>query len=408
MTGRRLAIHLHPRAERAVRRGHPWVFAEGIKQQRHEGRGGDLAVLFDRNNRFLAIGLYDPHSPIRVRVLHRGEPETMDGAWFAARLDAAHQLRRALPEEGTTGFRLVHGENDGLPGLVVDRYDESLVVKLYTAAWFPHLDDVLAGLQELVRPDRVVLRLSRAVEKIGAPSGELRDGHILRGRPLSGPVLFQENGLTFEADLVKGQKTGFFLDQRDNRRRVQGYCAGKSVLDVFAYTGGFSVYAARGGALSVTSLEVSESALAAAERNFRHNASLPGVAAARHRTLAGDAFELLPVMRNRGEGFDVVILDPPAFAKAKAQVELAVASYARILRDGLELLSPGGLLVAASCSSRITADRFREVVSQVAHKAKRPLRILQQTGHPLDHPIGFPEGAYLKCIFGTVRAGSTA
>ena len=408
MTGRRLAIHLHPRAERAVRRGHPWVFAEGIKQQRHEGRGGDLAVLFDRNNRFLAIGLYDPHSPIRVRVLHRGEPETMDGAWFAARLDAAFQLRRALPEEGTTGFRLVHGENDGLPGLVVDRYGESLVVKLYTAAWFPHLDDVLAGLQGLVRPDRVVLRLSRAVEKIGAPSGDLRDGHILRGPPLSGPVLFQENGLTFEADLIQGQKTGFFLDQRDNRRRVQGYCSEKSVLDVFAYTGGFSVYAARGGATSVTSLEVSESALAAAERNFRHNASLPGVAAARHRTLAGDAFELLPVMRDRGEAFDVVILDPPAFAKAQAQVERAVAGYARVLRDGLELLSPGGLLVAASCSSRITADRFREVVNQAAHKAKRPLRILQQTGHPLDHPIGFPEGAYLKCIFGTVRPGSTA
>jgi len=408
MTGRRLAIRLHPRAERAVRRGHPWVFAEGIKQQRHEGQGGDLAVLFDRNNRFLAIGLYDPHSPIRVRVLHQSEPETIDGAWFAARMKAAHQLRRALPEEETTGFRLVHGEDDGLPGLVVDRYGESLVVKLYTAAWFPYLDDVLASLQELVRPDRVVLRLSRAVEKIGAPSGDLRDGRILRGRPLSGPVLFQENGLTFEADLVKGQKTGFFLDQRDNRRRVQGYCAGKSVLDVFAYTGGFSIYAARGGALSVTSLEVSESALAAAERNFRHNASLSGVAAARHRTLVGDAFELLPVMRDRGERFDVVILDPPAFAKAQAQVERAVASYARILRVGLQLLSPGGLLAAASCSSRITADRFREVVNRVAHQAGRPLRILQQTGHPLDHPIGFPEGAYLKCIFGTARSGPTA
>jgi 23S rRNA (cytosine1962-C5)-methyltransferase len=407
VTGRRLALRLYPRAERAVRRGHPWVFAEGIKQQRHEGRGGDLAVLFDRDDRFLAIGLYDPHSPIRVRVLHRGDPETIDGAWFAARLGAAHQLRRALPEEGTTGFRVVHGENDGLPGLVVDRYGESLVVKLYTVAWFPHLEDVLAGLQELVRPERVVLRLSRAVEQVGAPSGDLRDGQVLLGRSLSGPVLFRENDLTFEADLVRGHKTGFFLDQRDNRRRVQGHCAGMSVLDVFAYTGGFSLYAARGGARSVTSLDVSASALATAERCFRHNASLPGVAAARHRTLVGDAFELLPVLRDRGERFDVVILDPPAFAKAQAQVERAVAGYARILRGGLALLSPGGLLVAASCSSRITAHGFRELLNQTAHRAGLPLRILQQTGHPLDHPIGFPEGAYLKCIYGRIRSGGT-
>lgn len=401
MTGGRLAIRVHPRAERAVRRGHPWVFAEGIKQQRHEGRAGDLAVLFDGDNRFLAIGLYDPDSPIRVRILHHGEPETIDGEWFAARIKAAYQARAELLEQGTTGFRIVHGENDGLPGLVVDRYGHSLVVKLYTAAWFRYLPDILAGLREIVGADRVVLRLSRAVERIAAGSVDLRDGHTLQGHPLSGPVLFQENGLEFEADLARGQKTGFFLDQRDNRARVERYSGGKSVLDVFAYTGGFSVCAARGGALSVTSLDVSEPALAAAERNFLHNRSIAAVTAARHRVLAGDAFQLLPEIRDRGERFQMVILDPPAFAKAQAETGRALASYARIIRMALELLSNGGLLVAASCSGRITADRFQQVVNETAHKAGRPLRILEQTGHPLDHPIGFPEGAYLKCIFAT-------
>lgn len=401
-SGNRLAVRLLPRAERAVKRGHPWVFAHGIEQQRQEGRAGDLAVLFDRDNRFLAIGLYDPDSPIRVRVLHRGEPETIDREWFAARLRAAYERRAPLRDQDTTGFRIVHGENDGLPGLVVDRYAESVVVKLYTVAWLPYLQHVLDGLRELVLPDRVVLRLSRTVQRATRESADLRDGQVLCGDPLSGPVLFRENDLRFEADLIRGQKTGFFLDQRDNRARVERFAAGRSVLNVFAYTGGFSVYAARGGAHSVTSLDASEPALAAAERNLGHNRSVATVASARHRVLAGDVFELLPQIRDRSERYDVVILDPPAFAKAQTEIDRALVSYSRLTRMGLEVLSPGGLLVSASCSSRITADRFREVVQDAAQKSGRPLHILEQTGHPLDHPIGFLEGAYLKCIFATV------
>jgi 23S rRNA (cytosine1962-C5)-methyltransferase len=397
--GRRLAVHLHPGAERAVRRGHPWVFAEGIRQQRHEGAAGDLAVIFDGSDRFLAIGLYDPLSPIRIRVLHQGEPERIDGAWFAGRIRAAWQRRQILLDQATTGFRVVHGENDGLPGLVVDRYGASMVVKLYTAAWLAHLEPVLAALAAVSDPERMVLRLSRAVERAAAGPAALRDGTILLGEPLSGPVLFLENGLSFEADLVRGQKTGFFLDQRENRARVERLAAGRSVLNVFAYTGGFSVYAARGGARSVTSLDSSAPALAAAERNFLHNRSHAAVAAARHHVVAGDAFDVLEQMRRRQERFDVVILDPPSFAKAQAEVERALHSYSRIVRLGLGVLAGGGVLVAASCSSRVTATAFRDVVEDTVRGAGRSMRILEQTGHPRDHPVGFAEGAYLKCIY---------
>jgi 23S rRNA (cytosine1962-C5)-methyltransferase len=406
---RRLAVHLNPRAEKAVKAGHPWVFADGIRRLGEGGAAGDLAVIFDRANRFAAIGLYDPASPIRVRVLHHGSPATIDRDWFVARIRDAYERRQPLMRQDTTGFRWVHGENDGLPGLIIDRYGSSMVVKLYSLAWAAHLDAVLAGIRAVIDPDRVVLRLSRAVQRDAAAAAEpsrgdveLRDGAALLGELPTQPVLFTENGITFEADLLRGQKTGFFLDQRDNRARVEEHAAGTSVLNVFAYTGGFSVYAARGGAHSVTSLDASAPALAAAERNFGHNRSHPAVAAARHRTLAGDAFELLPELRARGERFDIVILDPPSFAKAQAEVERALVSYARIVRMGLDLVPHGGLLVAASCSSRISADRFRQVVEETARGARRSLRVLEQTGHALDHPIGFAEGAYLKCIFARV------
>jgi 23S rRNA (cytosine1962-C5)-methyltransferase len=260
--GRRLAVRLHAGAERAVRRGHPWVFAEGIRQLKGAGAAGDLAVVFDQYNRFVAIGLYDPDSPIRIRVLHHGEPVVIDQEWLTHRVRTAWQLRREVASESTTGYRLVHGENDGLPGLVADRYGSSVVLKVYSAAWLPHLDSVVAALHAVDAPTRVVLRLSRAVQ---AAADTLTDGQVLAGDPLDGPVLFLENGITFEADLVRGQKTGFFLDQRDNRARVERHASGRSVLNVFAYTGGFSVYAARGGARAVTSVDISAPALEAAE-----------------------------------------------------------------------------------------------------------------------------------------------
>jgi len=400
--GRRLALRITPDAQRALRQGHPWLFDRAITGLSGEGRPGDLAVIFDDRRRFLAIGLYDPASPIRVRVLAHGAPATIDRPWLRDRLAQAAAQRATLPDGGTTGYRLAHGENDGLPGLVVDRYDTTLVVKLYSLAWMPWLPDLCAALVE-VQPEAtsIVLRLSRELLRHPEFLFGLQNGAALAGAPPVAPVPFTENGLCFEADVLRGQKTGFFCDQRDNRARVGGLATGRRTLNVFAYTGGFSLYAARGGAHAVLSLDASTPALAAAERNFARNRALPAVAACRHAVLAADAFDALAELRGRGERFDLVIVDPPALAKREDEVERAVLSYARLTGLALGVLAPGGALVMASCSSRVSAERFFATVNRAAQQAGRPLVEIGRTGHALDHPVRFPEGAYLKCLFAT-------
>ena len=398
---RRIAVHVTPEAEHALRRGHPWLFDQAIRRQSHEGLAGDLAVVFDRKRDFLAVGLYDPHSTIRVRVLHHGKPARIDRDWFRAKLAAAAQARAPLLDGTTTGYRLVHGENDGLPGLVIDHYEQTLVLKLYTSAWLPHLRDVLSALVDVVPAERLVLRLGRAMLEQPQELYGLRDGMLLCGPDLDGPLLFRENGLRFEVDPVRGQKTGFFLDQRDNRARVERLATGKDVLNVFAYTGGFSVYAARGGARSVVSVDVSAAALEAAARNMAHNAHIPAVAAAAHEMVADDAFEVLARLGEACRHFDLVIIDPPAFAQKQDQVVQALSAYGRLTRLGLGVLRPGGTLVQASCSSRVDAEAFFEAIHHAAMQVGRPLREIERTGHPLDHPVAFKEGVYLKCLFAT-------
>ena len=400
---RRIALRVTPEAERALRRGHPWLFDRAISEQSHDGPPGTLAVVFDRKRRFLAVGLYDPHSSIPVRILHHGAPAAIDRNWFRARLASAVQLRAPLlegpPEHGSTGYRLVHGENDGLPGLVVDRYAETLVLKLYTPAWIPHLKDVLSALVNVAPAQRLVLRLGREMQTRPQHLYNLSDGMILFGPDLDSPLLFRENGLYFEVDPVRGQKTGFFLDQRDNRARAETLAEGQAVLNLFAYSGGFSVYAARGGAREITSVDTSTPALQAATRNLAHNRHIPAVAAASHEIVVQDGFQVLAQMGKEGRRFDMVIVDPPAFAQKKDQTAQALAAYGRLTRLSLAVLQPGGTLIQASCSSQVKPETFFEAINRAAVQAGRPLREIERTGHPLDHPITFREGAYLKCLF---------
>ena len=391
---KRLAIHVIPAAERALRGGHPWLFDQAIRKQSHEGQPGDLAVIFDSKRRFLAVGLYDPDSPIRVRVLQHRQQATIDAGWFKAKLEAAAALRQPLQAQNTDGYRLVHGENDSLPGLVVDRYARTLVMKLYTAAWLPHLRDVITGLQSVQPFERLILRASR--------NTGLHDGQILMGDALEGPVTFQENGLKFAADVLHGHKTGFFFDQRENRAQVRKLADGRRVLDVFAYSGGFSVYAAAGGALSVTSLDASAPALEAAAANFALNQDNPQVAAAQHSIMVADAFAGLEQLAGDGQTFDMVIVDPPSFAKSASEIDGALAAYARLTRLALAVVAEGGVLVMASCSSRVKAADFFDTVTHTIRENDKMFIEMGRSGHALDHPVTFPEGEYLKCLFASV------
>ncbi len=395
-----ISVQLTPAVVRVVKKGHPWIFDKGIIKQNKPGNPGDLAILYDQKRKFIGIGLLDPESPIKIRVLHRGKPVNLDALWLRKRLDEIFARRAVLIEDSqTTGYRLVSGENDGLPGLVIDRYDQTLVFKLDTVAWMPHLDLLKEIIVGALQPERIVLRVSRTVANSAVCPEHLRKGCVIFGPELVGPVIFLENGLKFEAEPIIGQKTGFFLDQRDNRARVGKIARGRTVLNVFSYTGGFSLYAAAGGAPSVTSLDLSRPALDASLRNFKLNGENKILASADHQLICDDAFVALEKLAASGKRYGVVILDPPSFAKKLVDVSGAIKAYKKLAILGLEVLEKEGVLVAASCSARVTAPMFFEAVNGAAKKAGRPLKTIEKTHHAIDHPIGFPEGSYLKCLF---------
>ena len=405
-----LRLRVTATAESIIRAKHPWLFEDSIRKLNREGRAGELAVIYDRKDEFMGIGLYDPDSPIRVRMLHAGKPRKLDDAWWSEHLRQALARRDGMFDAQTTGHRLIHGESDGWPGLVVDRYGTTLVLKLYTAAWLPRWRDVAGKIWQSQQPERLVLRLSRNMQDKAEKDFGVRDGQVMKWEPdgtarvdaawikeTSGTVLFQESGIRFEANVVSGQKTGFFLDQRENRRRVGSLSAGRDVLNAFSFSGGFSLYAAQGGAKSVTDLDLSAHALASAGRNFALNQSLPGVAQCRHEMVQGDAFAWLENEPQRK--FDLIVLDPPSLAKRETEREGAIQAYGRLASNGIRLLRPGGILVSASCSAHVTAAEFFDVVRGAAGDSGRKFEVMEATGHPPDHLATFREGLYLKCMY---------
>jgi 23S rRNA (cytosine1962-C5)-methyltransferase len=399
----RLRLRVTAAAESIVRSRHPWLFADSIREQNREGETGELAVIYDRQDKFLAVGLFDPDSPIRVRILHAGKPATIDDAWWRERLGSTMARRAGLLDATTNAGRLIHGESDGWPGLVLDRYDTTVVLKLYSAAWLPRLDEVLGWIRHELSPGQLVLRLSRNIQDVARSRFQRVEGWLAAGTTddksvaVSNPVVFQETGLRFEADVIKGQKTGFFLDQRENRRRVEGLATGRDVLNAFSFSGGFSLYAARGGAKSVTDLDISVHALESARRNFALNQSLPTNARCPHETIQADAFQWLE--RNRDRRFDLIVLDPPSLARREAERAGAIQAYGALAGSGIRALRPGGILVAASCSAHVSSGEFFGAVRAAAGSSLRTFEELDTTGHPPDHPAIFPEARYLKCIY---------
>jgi len=404
---RRLAVRVTPDALRHVRAKHPWVFEESVTSISHEAKMGDMAVIFDADRKFVAMALYDPESPIQFKILHVGKPMKIADAWWIDTFRRALEIRRpflADPDADVLAYRIINGENDGLAGFVVDRYADTLVIKLYSAIWIPHLSRLTRLLLDVTGCGSAVLRLARnlQVEKRSGDLHGLTDGDIIAGDLPDGPVQFSEGGLIFEADVRVGQKTGHFLDQRANRLRIGAMASNREVLDVFASTGGFSVHAAAGGARSVHAVDLSAPTLAAAERNMALNSGLEAVARCAFTTEIGDAFEVMVQLARADKDYDIVVVDPPSFAQRQANIDGAVRAYTRLTHLALRLVRPGGVLMQASCSSRVTEDLFFDTVLDTAEDAGRSLSEIARTGHDIDHPIGFPEGAYLKAGFWTV------
>lgn len=387
-----LAIKLKSKGEREIKLGHPWVFEDSIAKQNKKGVAGDVAILFDkRANKAFAIGLYDPYSPIRIKIISHQAPIKIDEAFFYQKIEKAYQLRQPLLAKDVNAYRLVFGENDGLPGFIVDVYNGVAVIKIYSAIWIPYLEILAQQIVKITQVEVEILRLSRQLQKLDIP---YKEGDILYGKLTDSEILFTEYGVKFLTDVLKGHKTGFFLDHRENRYKIGQLSKGKSVLDVFSYAGGFSIHALAGGAKEVTSLDFSKQALKLATRNAELNPH-----SGKHKTIDGDAFKELRVLIKAGKQYDVVVIDPPSFAKSRDEIEIAQKKYAELTELGVALTKKGGLLFLASCSSRVKEEDFFNIHSQTFARLQVNYELLETTAHAIDHPVNFKEGAYLKSAY---------
>ena len=388
------ALELQKDLGRHLRAGHPWVFRKAVERG-PKGLAAGAIVDVMEEGRFVARGYWDPHSAIAVRILTREAAEAVDAAFWRRRVARAVALRSELVH-GTTGYRLVHGESDGLPGVIVDRYDRFAVLKLYSAGLTPHRGAIVEAVRAEV-PGLLGVYGRDEIPRDEEGDEERPQGRVLWGAEPPERIEIDEHGMKLLVDVRRGQKTGLFLDQRENRRLVRELARGRAeALNCFSYTGGFSVAAALAGVRHVVSVDVDQDAIALARENFLLN----GIDPAAHAFAAQDAFDLLARYKREGRRFDLVICDPPAFAKSQKAVEGALAGYASLNRAALAVLEPRGLLVTASCSARVSAEQFYDAVKEAAFKARVELQLVEETRQPPDHPVSpqFREGRYLKCF----------
>ena len=373
---------------RSLRRGHPWVFADALKERPHAEPGAH-ASLADKRGKAIARGFYDPSSPLSFRVCTLARKQMLNDAWAESCFERALTLRQRLFDSASTsGYRLFNGEGDGLPGLVVDVYAESAVIKLDGPGPEGFWD--AQGIAEWLVAHTQVTQVYQRDRTRGGPSGR-----ALVGDTPTQPIAFTENGLRFTADIVKGQKTGFFLDQRDNRALIRSMAQGQRTLNVFGYTGGFSVYAGAGGASHVTTVDIAKPAIAAAKMNMELN-ELGHL----HEAVAEDAFDFLEHAQGSGMRWDLVVLDPPSFAPNRQSAERAGKAYERLVAAGARVCSSGGFVAAASCSSHVNLEAFTHHVEQGIGAARRRATVVGIHQQPADHPtpLPFPDFRYLKLI----------
>jgi 23S rRNA (cytosine1962-C5)-methyltransferase len=381
-------VILKPGRELPVRAGHPWIFSGAIASGLDGAEPGEPVRVVAHGGGFVAAGYGNPRTAIAIRVLTLDD-EAVDAALVARRIDAALALRRAVVPPDTTAYRVVNGEGDQLPGVVVDRYGDYLVCQLLTAGAARLADALVAAFQSRLAPRGILERSEggvRAEEGLGGARG------VLAGEE-PGRVVVLEHGMRLVADLLHGQKTGLFLDQRDNRARIRALASGKRVLNAFAYTGGFAVAAALGGATHVVSVDTSRPALELGEQAWAENGLVPDTAT----WIEGDVFEVLRAGRDR---FDLIVLDPPPFVRRRRDLTPGLRGYKDVNLQALRRLEPGGWLLTCSCSQHLDRAGFRQVVAAAASDAGRSVQLVEEHGHPPDHPtaLAHPEGEYLKAL----------
>lgn len=388
-------VSLKPRREAPLLAGHAWVFSGAIGQLSRLAEPGEIVDVRAAEGAFIGRGYYHPQTDIAVRLLTRDADEAIDGAFLRRAIRRAARLRAALDRDGTNAFRLINSEGDGLPGLIIDSYAGYLVVQISTAGMERLRELLVQALVKEMQPRGVLLR--------GDASGRVREG-LLREPPavasgeMPEQIEIREHGLRFQVDPWYGQKTGFFLDQRDKRLALQKYTPGRRVLNCFSYTSAFGVYAAvTSPETHVTSVDTSAPALEAARTNF----ALNGLDPEQHTFVAADVFDFLEAAQARGERYDVIVLDPPAFAKSQGARTQALRAYRRLNTLSIQVLEPGGILLSCSCSGTIGLDDLLGAIGQSAQRVGRQAQLLEVLGHGFDHPISLamPETAYLKAVF---------
>ncbi len=386
---------LKPRREESLQSGHLWIFSGALQQPPYWIEPGGLVDVKSATGQFVARGYYNPRTDIAIRILTRDIDEAIDIDFFRRRMRSAVESRQVFDPNRTNAYRLVNSEGDGLPGLIVDRFAEVLVAQMHTAGMERLRPFLIEALMEETRARGLLLRndsQSRRREGLEVEEPVVAAG----GVPTR--VTVRENDVLFLVDPWQGQKTGFFLDQRDKRAALRKYAHAKRVLNCFSYTGGFSIYAAlTSDKTRVTSVDISASAIEDAREHFVLNSIDPN----QHQFLIADVFDFLEQARQGGEQFDVVVLDPPAFAKTQSARTQALKAYRRLNALGMQVLRPGGILLTCSCSGVIGMDDLLGAVAQGAQRLQRTVQLLESYTHSVDHPINIamPETAYLKAVF---------
>ncbi len=399
MTKAKSQLILHPDREKSLRRWHPWIFSKAVKEVIHEPDNGADIDVYTANGEFLGKAAYSPHSQIRARIWTFDPKCSVDTGFFIEQISQAAKARELmLQQTGMSACRLLDAESDNLPGLIIDRYNDYLVMQVLSAGCEYHRQDIIAALRSLY-PDYSIYERSDCA--VRSKEGIKQRQGLIWGQEPPQRIAIQENGgMQLLVDIKEGHKTGYYLDQRDNRLALAKYCQGRSVLNCFCYTGGFTLYALRGGAKSAVNVDVSQSALDIARENIVLNHLDPG----RVKFVKEDVFNFLRNEKKSGKKYDVIVLDPPKFAESKSQLEKACRGYKDINMLAASLLNPGGYLMTFSCSGHMSPELFQKVVADAFLDANRQGQIVEFLHQAGDHPVAlpYPEALYLKGL--VVRA----